>query len=117
MVTWEDKSHHSKCPPFLLSLTLCTEHDVIWYGIFLWSVYIICPSYASPNFFCLPPHWQSMRQGGKKIFMINMTWEKPKISVCYQCHSHSESKTALLIAPEINTILDEARIPGLLADD
>jgi len=51
MVTWEDKSHYSKCAPFLhLSPDLyIAEHDIIQYGISLWSVGVSCPG-------CVPSH-------------------------------------------------------------
>jgi len=44
-VTWEDKSHNSKRPSFLLlPPALYADHDVIWYGISLWLAGVSCPS-------------------------------------------------------------------------
>ena len=45
-VTWEDKGHHSlHCHPLPSSSPspLYAEHDVVWYGISLWSVGVSCP--------------------------------------------------------------------------
>lgn len=104
----------SPIPPF--------PHFMYWaWCHMLWNISLVSLHHLSQlcfsQFLLLTSSLTEHETRGEKIFMINMTWEKPKISVCYQCHSHSESKSALLIAPEINTILDEARIPGLLADD
>jgi len=42
-VTWEEKCHHSECPPFLiLPRASYAEHDFIWYRISLWSVGVSC---------------------------------------------------------------------------
>ena len=47
-VTWEDKCHCTPnisplLPSFLLPPALYAEHDVIWYGVSLWSVGVSCP--------------------------------------------------------------------------
>ena len=55
MVTWEDKPRHSKCPPpfFFFPPPLYAEHDVIWYAISLWPVWVSCPGYVPSQ---LPVH-------------------------------------------------------------
>lgn len=40
--TWEDKCYCSSCPLFLL-WALYAEHDALWCGIALWSVWDSCP--------------------------------------------------------------------------
>lgn len=37
-VTWENKCYYSNIHPFLLPWGLCTDNDVVWAGISLWSV-------------------------------------------------------------------------------
>jgi len=42
--TWEDRLHNSKYSslPSSFPPALIAEHDVIWYGIFLWSAAVSC---------------------------------------------------------------------------
>ena len=55
MVTWEDKRHQlwMSLPSFFFP-QLYAEHDVIWYGISLWSVGVSCPS-SVPSQLLVPP--------------------------------------------------------------
>ena len=53
MVTWEDKCHHSEHlpPSFFFPQVNIAEHDVIQYGISLWSAVL---AVSPPNFLCTP---------------------------------------------------------------
>ena len=65
-VTGEDKHHNAKCPPLpSSSLSLYTEHDVIWYGIALWLAWVSWPGCVLSQFLVplQPSHWQGLRNG------------------------------------------------------
>lgn len=47
VVTWGDKSHHSKHPPLLFFLpALHAEHDARWSGVSLWSAGVTWPAWV-----------------------------------------------------------------------
>ena len=53
----EDKCHHSRCYLFLLSPSFIAKHDILWYRISLWLVWVSCPPWLLVH---LQPHcWQS----------------------------------------------------------
>lgn len=56
-VALDDKCHKRKCSPSSSFPSACiAECDVIWYGIFLWSVWVSCPSCVISQAF---PHTQT----------------------------------------------------------
>ena len=78
--------------PQLTPPSLYIEHDVIWYGISLWPVWVSCPGYAPSQF---PVHLLSSRAWEAKK---SLTWYKhylatTKVLVCYQHCSHTKFKT------------------------
>lgn len=50
------------------------------------------PAMLPPSFICLSSHWHSMRLEKRSFTQDKQTLAKTKTSVCYQPHSHSESK-------------------------
>ena len=50
--------------------SLYTGHDVLWYGIPLWLVWVGCPVSASS--LACPPPWQSVRLR-KSLVRVNIT--------------------------------------------
>jgi len=70
IVTWQDKCHNSKCLPFLpLPPASIAEHDVIWYGKFLWSAEVSYPVYI-PVQLCVDPlltHWHGSVRSRKDL--------------------------------------------------
>lgn len=80
-------------PIFLLvPSTLYTEHEVISYGIFLWSVGVSCASHVPPSSLCnsdsLLGWWVRSKKGFGKSFPAIM-----KTSQCYQHCLQQKSKT------------------------
>ena len=63
-VTWEDKHNNARCPSLpSSSLSLYTQHDVIWYGMSLWLAWVTCPG-CVPSQFPVPLQpsgWQNLR--------------------------------------------------------
>lgn len=96
--------------------SLYTGHDILCCGISLWSVQAIwAPAMLPPSFFCEPLHWQNHPWDEEKNqspwLRINTTWQNPKISVCYQHHSYSDSEIQHSKGywEEINSALAETR--------
>ena len=95
-VTWEDKHHHSKRPPFLLlPSAFYAEHDVIGYGISLWSVGLSCPSCVPSQLFlhAQSTHWWVGVTAEKALTLCKHCSAIMKTSLNYQhCFRH-KSKT------------------------
>ena len=51
-------------PPASSPPSLYTEHDVIWYGIFLWPVWVTVLAVSPPSFLC-PPAYSLVGWGEK----------------------------------------------------
>ena len=56
---FEQKMANLPKPP---PLCFISEHDVIWHGVSLWFVRVICPVVSPPNLLCTP---QSLHWGGR----------------------------------------------------
>ena len=90
--------------------SLYTEHDVIWYGIALWPVSVICPGYAPSQ---LLVHLLTGRlwEAEKSLTYYKHCLATTKTSVCYHIilmlnPTHS---TIPATRKKINSIPDETR--------
>lgn len=55
-VSWEDRKHHSKLHSSVLNTGFVAGHNVIWYGISLWPVWVSCRGCVSSHLLVHP--WQ-----------------------------------------------------------
>jgi len=78
--------------PLVYSSSLCTEHEVIWYGIPLWPVWVSCPGYGPSQ---LLVHLLAGRalEAEKCLTQYKHCLVTTTTSVCYQHYSHTKSKT------------------------
>lgn len=97
------------------SPSLYTEHDALWYEIFLWPAWFSCPNHSPSQ---LPVHLLSGRARGieKSLTFGNHCSATTETPMCYQHCSHTKPKTHTAPATErkMNSVSAETRTRALI---
>lgn len=89
-VAWVDECHNHECPCILpFPLAFNAEHNVIWYGVFCWALWVNCPLCPLTASYSPTAPWPWGGVVGEKAFMLWKHCSATAKTLVYQhCFSH-----------------------------